>query len=228
MKWLIDWLILIACRPVWYYFVLKKSARYGQGAFVLTFCVVSSVSSIPVKKKIFIHIRSAYDEFPDFFRMATLIDSTLMKLYALRSNLLQLQCTCSTFQQLLEGPMEVLLCERVNGLRHRLFHLFKCLRTTASELGEQPKVTGSKVWTIGWVRNCFDTHLGQIVCDKDGNVNLCIVLVVMPLTRFEERWPLPAESFPQLPQSINIVTLTLTLCTINSGVLTSLLLPYLS
>ena len=40
------------------------------------------------------------------------------------------------FQQLLEGPMEVLLCERVNGLRHSLFHLLNCLITTASELRE--------------------------------------------------------------------------------------------
>ena len=38
------------------------------------------------------------------------------------------------FQQLLEGPMEVLLCERVNDLRHSLFHLLNCLITTASEL----------------------------------------------------------------------------------------------
>ena len=30
--------------------------------------------------------------------------------------------------------MEVLLCERVNDLRHSLFHLFNCLITTASEL----------------------------------------------------------------------------------------------
>ncbi len=31
------------------------------------------------------------------------------------------------FQQLLEGPMEVLLCERVNDLHHSLFHLLNCL-----------------------------------------------------------------------------------------------------
>ena len=49
----------------------------------------------------------------------------------------------------------------------------------------------------------------------------------MPLTQFEEYWPLPTES---LPEHINIVTLslTLTLWPINSGVLTSLLLPHLS
>ena len=40
------------------------------------------------------------------------------------------------FQQLLEGPMEGLFCERVNDLRHSLFHLLNCLITTASELRE--------------------------------------------------------------------------------------------
>ena len=39
-------------------------------------------------------------------------------------------------QQLLEGPMEVLLCERVNDFRHGLFHLLNCLITTASEFRE--------------------------------------------------------------------------------------------
>ena len=41
------------------------------------------------------------------------------------------------FQQLLQGPMEVLLCEPVNNLRHSLFHHFNCLITTASEFREQ-------------------------------------------------------------------------------------------
>ena len=40
------------------------------------------------------------------------------------------------FQQLLEDPMEVLLCERVNDLHHSLFHLLNCLITTASERRE--------------------------------------------------------------------------------------------
>ena len=52
----------------------------------------------------------------------------------------------------------------------------------------------------------------------------CIVL----LSRFEECWPLPTKSLPELPYNLNIVTLTLTLWPINSGVLTSLLLPHLS
>ena len=50
----------------------------------------------------------------------------------------------------------------------------------------------------------------------------------MPLTRFKECWPLPTESLPELPYNLNIVTLTLTLWSINSGVLTSLLLPHFS
>ena len=95
--------------------------------------------------------------------------------------------------------MEVLLCERVNDLRHRLFHLVNCLITIAFELRELRKVTGSKVWTIGRLRNCLDAHLGQRVCDKDGVVDWCIVLVEMPLTRFEECWPPPTESLPELP-----------------------------
>ena len=87
--------------------------------------------------------------------------------------------------------MEVLLCERVNVLRHSHFYLLNCLITTASKLREQSKVTGSKVWTIGSVRNCFNAHLGQIVCKKDGLVDWCIVLVEMPLTLFESLAELP-------------------------------------
>ena len=46
--------------------------------------------------------------------------------------------------------MEILLCERVNNLCQSLFHLLNCLiTTTASGLRWKPKVTGSKVLTIG-------------------------------------------------------------------------------
>ena len=50
----------------------------------------------------------------------------------------------------------------------------------------------------------------------------------MPLTRFEECWPLPTESLHELPENLNIVTLTLTLWSISSCVLISLLLLHLS
>ena len=52
---------------------------------------------------------------------------------------------------------------------------------------------------MGRLRNCLGAHLGQIVSDKDGVVNWSIVQVEMPLTRFEEYWPLPLESLPELP-----------------------------
>ena len=68
------------------------------------------------------------------------------------------------------------------------------------------KVTGSNVWTIGRLRICLDAHLGQIVSDKDGVVDWCIVLLEMPLTRFEKCWPLPnGISFwtPLKPQHSN-------------------------
>ena len=54
--------------------------------------------------------------------------------------------------------------------------------------------------------NCLDAHLGQIVCYKDGVVDRCIVLDEMPLTRFEECWPLSLGiSFwtPLKPQQSN-------------------------
>ena len=49
------------------------------------------------------------------------------------------------------------------------------------------------------VTNYLDAYLGQIVCNMDGVVDWCIVLVEIPLTRFEECWPLPTESLPELP-----------------------------
>ena len=68
----------------------------------------------------------------------------------------------------------------------------------------------------------------SIVCDKDGVVDWCIVLMEMPLTQFEECCPLPTESLPELHQNLQIQTLTLTFWPINYGLLTSLLLPDLS
>ena len=73
-----------------------------------------------------------------------------------------------------------------------------------------------------------DAYLCQIVCDKDGVVDWYIVRLEMLLTRFKACWPLPTESLPELPYKFNIVTLTLTLWSIHSGVLTSILLPHFS
>ena len=93
--------------------------------------------------------------------------------------------------------MEVNLCERVDDLRHSPFHLLNYLITIPSE--GIIKSQGGKAWTIGRVRNYLDVHLGQIVYDKDGVVDWYIILVEMPQTGFEECWPLPTESLPELP-----------------------------
>ena len=115
-------------------------------------------------------IRGSLNKFPDFSRIGTFIDSTHMKLLF---EVISPGCNALvvSFQQLLEGLIEVFLCERVKNLLHSLFHLLSCLITTASGLREQPKVTRSKVWTIWRLRNCLDAHFGQIVCDKDGVVD---------------------------------------------------------
>ena len=106
--------------------------------------------------------------------------------------------------------MEVLSWERVS---HSFFHLLKCLINTASELREWAKVTGSKVWTIGTVRNCLDAHLCQIVCDKDGVVDWCIVLNLLCHSNTDARfmqdapkavWSIPHISvafFPSLKRN---------------------------
>ena len=137
--------------------------------------------------------------FQTFFRIGTFIDSTHETLVPFKVISSGCNALVLPFQQLLEGPIEVLLCECVNDLRHSLFHLLNCLITTASELREKAKVTGSKVWTIGRLRNCLDAHFSQIVCDRYGVVDWCIVMVEISLTRFEECWPLVTESLPELP-----------------------------
>ena len=68
--------------------------------------------------------------------MGTFIDSTHMKLVPFQVISSGCNALVVPFQQLQEGPMEVLLCERVSDLRHSLFYLLSCLITTASELRE--------------------------------------------------------------------------------------------
>ena len=74
--------------------------------------------------------------FLDFFRLGTFIDSTT---HETLDPFEGISSGCNAlvlpFQQLLEGPMEVLLRELVNYLRHSHFHLLNCLITT-SELRE--------------------------------------------------------------------------------------------
>ena len=85
----------------------------------------------------FISLRGSLNKFPDFFCIGTFIDKytheTLVPFEVISSGC---NALVVPFQQLLEGPMEVLLCERVNDLHQRLFHLLNCLITTACELWE--------------------------------------------------------------------------------------------
>ena len=83
------------------------------------------------------NIRGSLNRFPDFFRMGTFIDSTthgtLVPFEVIFSGC---NALVVPFQQLLEGPMKVLLYERVNDLHHSLFYFLNCLITTASEIRE--------------------------------------------------------------------------------------------
>ena len=76
------------------------------------------------------------NKFPDFFCMGTFIDSTHETLVSFEVISSGCNALVVPLQQLLEGPMEVLSCERVNDLCHSLFHLLNCLITTASEFRE--------------------------------------------------------------------------------------------
>ena len=63
--------------------------------------------------------------------------------------------------------------------------LIVCKQMTEDELNCKGYIA-----ILGRLRNCLDA---QIVCDKDGFVDWCIVRLEMPLTRFEECWPLPLK-----------------------------------
>ena len=73
--------------------------------------------------------------FQTFFCLGTFIDCTHMTTL-LPFDVISSGCNALVvpFQQLLKGPLEVLLCYRVNDLRHSLFRLRNCLITTASKV----------------------------------------------------------------------------------------------
>ena len=83
---------------------------------------------------IYIYIRGSLNKFPDFFVWALLL---IVHIWNTPVSFEVTSSGCNAFvlpfQQLLEGPMEVLLCEYVD-LRHSLFHLINYLIATASEL----------------------------------------------------------------------------------------------
>ena len=59
------------------------------------------------------HIRGAFNKFPDFFGMDTFINRTHKKLVPFKVFSSDINALVVPFQQLLESPLEVFLCERV-------------------------------------------------------------------------------------------------------------------
>ena len=53
----------------------------------------------------------------------------------------------------------------------------------------------------------FDAHLCQVARHHGGLIGGCVILVQVPLARFEEFWPLAAKFLPELPQNLHIVFL---------------------
>ena len=80
-------------------------------------------------------LRGSLNKFPEFLVWALLLIVHTWNSSLLRSNILRLQCTCCTVP-ITSASLEVLLCQRVNDLRHSLFRLLNCLITTASEVRE--------------------------------------------------------------------------------------------
>ena len=140
-----------------------------------------------------------YDEpmisFQTFFIWALLLIVHIWNSCSLRSNLLRLQCTCCT----------------VPTTSARLYGsalVWACQGPSSQPLSSPQLSHNDSLWAKGISKSHreqgldyreSDAHLGQIVCDKDGVVDWCIVLVEMPLTWFEECSPLPTESLPELP-----------------------------
>ena len=123
------------------------------------------------------------------------------------------------FQQLLKGPMAVLLCERVNDLCHSLFHLLNCLITTASELREQGldyREAEELSWCPSWSNSLWQRWSCGLVHCPGGNAT-------DPIWRVLASSDGISSSSPLKPHIV-----TLTLWPINSGVLTFLLLLHLS
>ena len=84
-------------------------------------------------------LRWSLNNFPDFFRMALLLIGHTWNSCSLQVISSGCNALVVPFQQLLQSPMEALLCERVNDLRHSPFHLLNCLITTASETRKKSK-----------------------------------------------------------------------------------------
>ena len=54
-------------------------------------------------------------------------------------------------------------------------------------------------WKAPWRSSCVSMSMTFVTASFMELSDWCIVLVEMPLIRFEECWPLPTESLPELP-----------------------------
>ena len=142
-----------------------------------------------------LNIRGSLNKFLDFFVWARLLSVHTWNSCPLRNNLLRLQCTCYTVPPpsgRLRGSPLVWACQWPSPQPFsppQLSHNDSLWAKGITKRHREPRR----------VRNCLDAHIGQIVCDKDGVVNCYIVLVEIPLSRFEECWLLSTESLPELP-----------------------------
>ena len=115
----------------------------------------------------------------------------------LRSNLLRLQCTCTvptTSWRPHGSPLEW-ACQWPSSqpLSSHLSHNDSLWALGITKRHREQGLDNREAEELSY------SHLNQIVCDKDGIVDWCIVLLEMPLTRFKECWPLPTEYLPELP-----------------------------
>ena len=112
--------------------------------------------------------------FQTFIAWALLLIVHTWKSSPLRSNLLRLQCTCTV--------------PTTSGRPHGSPLVWACQWPSSQPLSSPQLSHNASLW--GWgkkqksqgarLRNSLDAHIGQIVCDKDGVVDWCIVLLEMP------------------------------------------------
>ena len=135
---------------------------------------------------IYIYIRGSWNKFSDFFFIwALLLIVHTWKFSPLRSNLLQLQCTCCTVPT-------------ASGRPHGS-PLVRACHWPSSQLLSSPQLShNDSLWALGITKS----HREQGLDYREGeelswcpswSVDWCIVLVEMPLTRFEEYSPLPTN-----------------------------------
>ena len=137
------------------------------------------------RKSFWLKLRGSLNKCPDFFFVwALLLIVRTWNSSPLRSNLLRLQCTCCTV------PTS-------SGRPHGNPLVWACQWPSSQPLSSPQLSHNDSLWA--WGINKSHREQGLDYWEGKQVVDWCIVLVEMPLTRFEECWPLPKESLPELP-----------------------------